>query len=123
MSDDIEKIKYHIRLLAEALDYETHPIPSLVVSFDWDDNDLDAAHDIFEKYDKLLSEGSSPSWMDLERDLKSKFAIGYQSVKTIVNAFYRNSQWTNVCVWFAKGQEPSCPMELKHIIDVDNSLN
>lgn len=117
MTTEIEKMKYHIRMLAEALDYEEHPIPYLVVEFDWDEQQLTKAHDIFEKYDRLLAEGKSPLWSDLEHDLRTEFDIGYQEVKSVVNAFYSNAQWWNVCYWFAKGQEPSCPMELKHIVE------
>lgn len=117
MSTDLEKIKYHIRMLAEALNFKEHPIPYLVVEFDWDDKNLNRAHDIFEKYDNLLTEGKNPSWRDLEKELKVEFNIGYQSVKSIVNAFYWNSQWTDVCIWFAKGQEPTCPVELKHMLE------
>lgn len=116
MENEIDKIKYHIRMLAEVIDSKEHPIPSLVVSLNWDEKDLDRAEDIFGKYDALLNEGKNPSWQELEIDLKAEFGIGYKGVKEVVNAFYRNSQWPDVCFWFAKGQEPTCPMELKHII-------
>jgi len=117
MNPDIDKIKFHIRMLAEAIDSEEHPIPCLVVEFDWDEKQLTKAHDVFEKYDRLLTEKKNPSWHDLERDLRAEFNIGYQEVKSIVNAFYSNGQWGDVCHWFAAGQEPTCPVELKHILE------
>lgn len=116
MNAEIEKLKYHIRMIAESINREEHPIPLLVIEFDWDEKQLSKAHDIFEKYDRLLTEKMSPTWRDLEKDLKTEFNIGYQEVKSIVNAFYSNGQWGVVCHWFAKGQEPTCPVELKHIL-------
>ena len=52
---------------------------------------------------------------DLENELKSNFKISYQSVNEIIRAFYTNGQWTNVCTWFARAQEPAVPVELQHI--------
>jgi hypothetical protein len=115
MDPELEKIKYHIRHLAEALDWEEHPIAYLVVHLDWNEEDLDRAHDIFEKYDKLLSQGEQANYSELERDLKNEFGIDYQTVKTIVNAFYANGQWLSVCKWFVKGHGPAVPIEFKHI--------
>jgi hypothetical protein len=117
MSTELEKIKYHVRMLAEALDYEEFPIPHLAIELDWSEAQLNKAHDIFEKYDRLLEEKKNPTWRELENDLKTEFDIGYQAVKSIVNAFHANGQWGNVCYWFAKAQEPTCPIELKHIVE------
>lgn len=117
MENDIEKIKFHIRQLAEALDIEEHPIPALVIELDWDEKQLTKAHDIFEKYDWLLEKTDKPNWKALEDDLKAEFDIGYQEVKSVVSAFFDNGQWRNVCRWFAKGQEPLCPSELKYILE------
>ena len=114
---EIERMKCHIRLLASAIDIREHPIPWLVVEFDWNEDQLEKAHDLFEKYDKMLGEGKKPSWTELETDLKNEFAISYQSVKSIVNAFYRNGQWLEVCQWFAEGHQPGCPTELQHILE------
>ncbi len=96
----IEKIKYHIRLLAESLDHKAYPIASLVLGMNWSENDLDRAHDIFEKYDNELETGATPSWTAFELELRNEFSIGYQSVKNIVLAFYRNGQWRDVCVGY-----------------------
>lgn len=99
--DQIKRIKYHIQLLAEALDHKSYPIASLVLRMDWDESDLDRAHDIFEKYDNQLNNGESPNWTALELELRKELSIGYQTVKSIVLAFYRNSQWRDVCIGYA----------------------
>ena len=114
----ITKLEFHIRLLAEALNTQEHPIPGLVIEFDWDERQLEKAHDVFEKYDEQLNnDGNSPLCNDLEKELKQEFQISYQSVKSIVNAFYNNGQWQNVCYWFAKGQPPCTSMEMEHILN------
>jgi len=112
MDEDIQKIKWHIKRLAGALDSERHSITALVIYLDWSEDQLERASDIFEKYDRLLEEKKSANWQDLEKELKEEFRIGYQAVKTIVNAFYDDHLWQNVCCWFAESQEPTCPVEL-----------
>ncbi len=111
---EIKKIKYHISLLQEILDHRQYPIPNLVISFDWDEKDLNAVHDIFEAFDRKLEDGEDIIWRKLESDLKKKFGIGYQAVKRIVLAFYDNDQWIDVCRGYAKANDV---MEFKRIND------
>jgi hypothetical protein len=110
---EIDKIKFHIRLLSEAIDFREHPIASLVISNDWTDADLDAAHDIFEKFDKKLEQKEDINWYGFEREFKDRFAIGYQGLKSVVLAFFWNGQWTSVCQAYA--QEHQC-VEFSEII-------
>lgn len=98
---DIEKIKYHIKMIAESIDSREHPIASLVISMDWDGDDLNRAHDVFEKYDNMLENKDEVNWTQFEMELKETFGIGYQTVKSIILAFYRNHQWTEVCKLYA----------------------
>lgn len=86
----IEKLHYHIRLLAETIDYREHPIPALVIQMDWNDNDLNRAHDIFEEYDVKLEAGEDVNWKEFKMKLRDEFSIGYQTVKSIVIAFHAN---------------------------------
>lgn len=108
----IEKLHYHIRLLAETIDYREHPIPALVIQMDWNDNDLNRAHDIFEEYDAKLEAGEDVNWKEFKMKLRDEFSIGYQTVKSIVIAFHANGQWTDVCRAYAKAYE--C-VEFHHI--------
>ena len=105
IAKEIEKLKFHIRLLSETIDPSFNPIPALVIQLNWDDKNLDKAHDIFEKYDKQIEEKIDVSWHAFEHDLRDTFGIGYQTVKSIVLAFYRNHQWTEVCYQYAKEYE------------------
>lgn len=101
----VEKLKYQMQLVGESLSSEDHPIASLVIAMNWDDDDLNKAHDIFEKYDSQLESGETPNWYQFEADFKDDFGIGYQTLKSIVLAFYRNYQWTTVCYEYAKKHE------------------
>ena len=98
---EFEKIKYHIRLLAETIDHKMYPIPSLVLALDWSESDLDRAHDVFDKYDQALNGWAVVSWTAFELELRQALNVGYQTVKSIILAFYRNGQWQEVCVNYA----------------------
>lgn len=102
---EIERLRYHVKLLGEAVDSQEHPLTSLVVHLNWKEADLDAAHDIFEEFDQKMESDASVNWSDLERRLKDRFDIGYQTVKSIVLAFYRNHQWSGVCRKYAMAHQ------------------
>lgn len=114
MSVELEKIKFHIQMLGECIDSTTSPIASLVISMDWDGDDLNRAHDIFEKYDNDLENGREVNWTQFEHEIRDEFEIGYQNVKSIVLAFYRNHQWVEVCKQYAS--DKPC-MEFHEIIN------
>lgn len=111
ISNQIEKIKFHIGLLADAIDYQAHPVELLVVSKDWSREDLDAAHDIFDKWDKIIRDGGKINHREFEFDFQDKLGVGYQGVKSVVNAFYKNDQWTDVCEAFVDSMGPHPSVE------------
>lgn len=98
---EIQKIKYQLALLAESLDSRDHPIPALVISLDWSQEDLSGAHDIFQEYDEKLDEEQVISWGEFENEFQEKLNLGYQKIKSVILAFYRNQQWTDVCAAYA----------------------
>ncbi|MEL4441488.1 hypothetical protein [Shewanella algae] len=101
----INKLKYQMSLVGESLDSREHPIATLVIAMNWDDKDLDKAHDIFEKFEGIIESGEEPNWYEFERDFNQQFGIGYQTLKMVVLAFHRNFQWTHVCEVYAKAKE------------------
>jgi hypothetical protein len=101
----LDKLRYQLRLLGETIDHREYPIPALVLELDWDDCDLNRAHDIFEKYDTKLEASEEINWRAFEMELRDTFGIGYQTVKSIVLAFFDNSQWQSVCTAYAKAFE------------------
>lgn len=109
MSDSIQKqldkLKYQLHLLGEIIDHREYPIPALVLALDWDDEDLNKAHDIFEKYDNKIEAKEEINWRAFEMELRDTFNIGYQTVKTIILAFFDNGQWQSVCAEYAKEYE------------------
>lgn len=105
LSDEIHKIKYQLRLVGESINHREHPIPALVISMDWSEEDLEAANDIFELYDNKLRSNEEVNWTEFEFAIRNRFSIGYQTVKLIILAFYRNYQWTDVCREYAFAHE------------------
>lgn len=54
LAEKIKKLQYQVQTLAHCIDYERYPVESLVLSMNWDDSQLNRAHDIFQKYDEKL---------------------------------------------------------------------
>ena len=104
---ELEKIRYHLKLLGEAVDFREHPMAYLVVHLNWTESQLDRANDIFEEARNALDEGRGVNWGQFEHKLRDEFQIGYQTVKTIILAFHRNHQWTDVCKQYAEAYECS----------------
>lgn len=111
----LEKLEFHVKLLAESLNHTENPIASLVVDFNWSSQDLDCAHDIFEMFDNKIREKSEINWHDLEREFSRKLNISYQGLKSVVLSFNRNGQWTEVCHAYAASFGDSVSLELKSI--------
>lgn len=111
----LEKLEFYIKLLSEELNPNESPIASLVIGHDWTEADLDKAHDIFEKYDKLLVDENKINWHAFEKEFKDQLGISYQGLKSIVLAFYRNGQWESVCQSYASSFGNTVPLELKKI--------
>lgn len=101
----INKLKYQMSLVGESLDSREHPIATLVIEMDWNEEDLDKAHDIFEKFEGILESGDEPNWYEFEQEFNQKFGISYQTLKVVVLAFHRNFQWIHVCEVYAKAKE------------------
>ncbi len=104
---ELEKIRYHLKLLGQVIDYREHPIEHLVVSLNWSEQQLERAHDIFEEAQNAIDDGTGIVWGHFEHQLRDEFDIGYQSVKDIVLAFYRHHRWTDVCKQYAEEYECS----------------
>lgn len=105
IESEIKKIKYQLSVIAECVDYEKNPIASLILSLDWGDDELNKAHDIFEIFEAKLESNEDINWYEFEGMFKEKLNIGYQRLKSIVLSFYRNHQWTSVCIAYAKAHE------------------
>ncbi|TGC08884.1 hypothetical protein CRG93_11205 [Escherichia sp. E2593] len=56
ISKEIEKLKYHISILGDIIDYHNHPVESLTISMDWNEKNINRTHDIFEKYDEKIKQ-------------------------------------------------------------------
>jgi hypothetical protein len=109
MMEVIQKLLYQVSILGQTIDYEKYPVESLIMGMNWGREDLDKAHDIFERWDNRLEKGEKISSGEFEADFQRELNISYQGLKSIVLAFYRNSQWTNVCEAYVDsfGKSPS----------------
>lgn len=108
-------LQYHVQLLSNCIDSDEHPVESLILNMNWNEKQIDKAHDIFQKYDQLIDSKSEIVWSEFEHELRDEFEIGYQTVKQIVIAFYKNHQWTDVCYQYAMSFEPTTPIEFHQI--------
>ena len=113
--EQIKKLQYQVQTLAHCIDYERYPVESLVLSMNWDNSQLNRAHDIFQKYDEKLGKTEERDWFEFEHELRDEFGIGYQTVKSIVLAFFNNHQWVDVCHGYAMSFEPTTPIEFHSI--------
>lgn len=112
----IEKLEFHVKLLAESSDYMKNPIASLVIDFNWSEQDLNCAHDIFEKFDEKIRNEQEINWKELEIEFNTKLKISYQCLKSVILAFNRNGQWIDVCYGYVSHFGESVPLELKSIV-------
>ncbi|WP_025644207.1 MULTISPECIES: hypothetical protein [unclassified Psychrobacter] len=115
LENQVNLLQYHLQLLANCIDSDEHPVESLILNMNWNEKQIDRAHDIFQKYDQLIDSKSKIVWSKFEHELRDEFAIGYQTVKAIVIAFYKNHQWVDVCYQYAMSFEPTTPIEFHQI--------
>lgn len=93
----LKKLCYQVTILGETIDSKKHPVESLIMENNWGREELEAAYEIFERWDARLEEGDKISSGQFERDFNEALGVTDQGLKSIVLAFYRNDQWTNVC--------------------------
>ena len=115
IQQELKKIRYQIRILGETIDHERYPVEGLIMSMDWSENQIGRAHDIFEEYDNKLNAKQNVNWTNFELALRNEFNIDYQTVKSIILAFYQNHQWVDVCKGYAMSFEPTTPVEFHRI--------
>jgi len=89
IEDELKKVKFHIETLADTLDVDQHPVESLIITFDWSNEDLDTAHNIFEKYDDLLQNKKKIRWSDLvlQRQNSLLEKLGSSTVSEIIQYY------------------------------------
>ncbi|MGE6440714.1 hypothetical protein ACQKC9_04000 [Psychrobacter sp. NPDC078409] len=120
LEEKVNLLQYHVTLLANCIDSDEHPVENLILTMNWNEEQIEKAHDIFQKYDELIDLKSDIVWSRFEHELRDQFSIGYQTVKRIVLAFYRNHQWVDVCYQYAMSFEPTTPIEFHQITRRNN---
>lgn len=116
IAETVEKLKYHISILGQTIDHERHSVEALIIENDWSQTQLNKVHDLFEKWEKFLEAGQQMQQSSFEIDFNNELDISYQDLKSIILAFYRNSQWTNVCEAYVDSFGGSPPIEYHSIM-------
>ena len=108
---EIEKLRYHLRLLADASDLAEHPDTKFIIAHGWGEDDWDDAEEIFGCYEEAVEAGGSIN--GLEREVKERFNCGYQEVKRLVLAMWDAEVCRRACYEYAKANDT---LEMKRII-------
>ena len=105
----IAKLRFQVSILGQTIDSDSHPIEALIMGKNWGNDELEKAHDIFERWDSRLEKGEEINTAQFEGDFSRELGVSYQGLKSIIRAFYKNDQWTNVCEAYVDsfGQSPS----------------
>lgn len=117
LTSAVEKLQYQVSILKETINFDDFPVEYLILSKGWSREDLNRAHDIFEKWDTRLRNGEKMSFSEFERDFSDELGVNYQGVKSVIRAFYRNGQWTEVCEAFVDDMGPHPSVEYHFIRD------
>lgn len=113
--DSLKKLQYQVSILGHAIDHSNYPVESLIMEFNWAQEDMDEVHSIFGRWDSRLSGGGQMDSGEFEADFKSGLGISYQGLKSVILAFHKNGQWKNVCVSYAKSLGNAPPVEFRSI--------
>ncbi|WP_417453889.1 hypothetical protein [Kiloniella sp.] len=116
IDDEIEKLKFQVEMLGQAVDFEKFPITSLVFEFGWNKDQLDAVYNCFEEAENLLDDDSDSfnhAWF--EQLFHKSVGVGYQGLKAIVLSFYREQRYMNVCVAYVKSMGERVSVEYHRI--------
>ena len=113
----LEKIKFQIASIGQAIDFDRYPVESLIISMDWGREELNLAHDVFEKWDVMLEAGEGMNSSAFEADFSESLGLNYQGLKSVVLSFYRNGQWTNVCEAYVDSFDGKASIEYREIVN------
>lgn len=114
-----QRLSYHVELLGNTIDSHAYPIEALILSMNWNKEDLDKAHDVFERWETILESGEKMNNFKFEKDFEDALGVSYQGLKPIVLAFYRNSLWTNVCEAYVDSFDGKASIEYREIMNRD----
>lgn len=113
----LEKMKFQIATIGQAIDFDRHPLESLIISMNWGKEELDLAHDVFEKWDAKLEAGEEINSYAFEADFSKSLGLNYQGIKPVVLSFYKNGQWTNVCEAYVDSFDGRASIEYREIMN------
>lgn len=111
----IGKLRYQVSVLGQTIDYDRYPVESLILSMDWGPGEIDKAHDIFERWEARINAGNKINKYEFEQEFESTLGLTYQGLKSVVIAFWENSQWTSVIEAYVETFGNAPPVEYHRI--------
>jgi len=66
------------------------------------EHDKNIINEIFEKYEQDRLAGKSVNWNSLDNELKKELNISYKSIKPIINEYYNQNSYREICYGYAK---------------------
>ena len=109
MSDEIEKLKYHINILQNSVKF--NDVIGLAVKLDLSKAQFDDLCKICEEFERKIENDKKFNFYEFEGELKDKFSIGYQTIKMIIDDFIEYEY----CVELAYIYTLLVPNPVKHI--------
>lgn len=99
INKQLEKLKFQVKMLSDSVDYDKHPIGGVIVSMDFDQDQFDTLHNIFEKYNNMIiTEQCTYQYLStFEYELKTALDIDEEKLSNVIFSFHQNYQWTSIC--------------------------
>ena len=102
---ELKKVKFHLGWLTHEIgwvDRERTPISWLIIENDWDEDDLEKVHAIFEKHKNILQNSEDVNWNHFEVELYRVLEDRCPTVKSIILVFLRTEKHEYVCKRYAQ---------------------
>ena len=99
---ELKKVRFQLQEIGRFLGPQGAETVSLLIEKNWGEEELTAAHDIFEKYDTQLQDQEKLNWVQFEADFRNELNVSYQGLKSVVLTFFRTGYWEDICLAYAK---------------------
>ena len=133
MSNEIEKIKYHISTLKDSVEFIN--VDGLAVKLDLSKAQFDRLFEICDEFDRKIEYDKIFSQAEFEKILSDEFGIGYRTIKMIIDDFAKYEHFEYLAYAYMLSSKCNAPLvkakyraldkETKDFIDevVANSRN
>ncbi len=85
MSDEIEKLKYHISTIKDRVEFNN--VSKLAIKLNLDESQFDDLCKLCKEFEHKIENDKIFNFYEFEGEMKDKFGIGYQTIKMIIGDF------------------------------------